>query len=249
MRPLQPLHPESSLSPAKLDEFMKITTERLLKSLEPGQPGALKVRDDGTIVDGHHRIAVLRRPRRRCGRAAARDGKRNMSTTLYVVPGPWKGRLAIAPRPRGGAWLRDDIEAFRTAGVDLLISALTNAERAELDLADEEAIARVTGIEYLSFPIEDRGVPRSEAAVWELVERLRADLQAGRTVAIHCRSAIGRSSLLAAAVLATTGVAPDTAFQEISQVRGLSVPDTPEQQAWLSSYVAKMLRGRQRAAS
>lgn len=29
-------------------------------SLAPGQPGSLKVRDDGTILDGHHRVEVLR---------------------------------------------------------------------------------------------------------------------------------------------------------------------------------------------
>jgi len=26
----------------------------------PGQPGSLKVRSDGTILDGHHRVEVLR---------------------------------------------------------------------------------------------------------------------------------------------------------------------------------------------
>ncbi|MBI5526159.1 MAG: hypothetical protein HY897_07475 [Deltaproteobacteria bacterium] len=31
-----------------------------MASLEPGEPGSLKVRPDGTIVDGHHRIEILR---------------------------------------------------------------------------------------------------------------------------------------------------------------------------------------------
>ncbi len=31
-----------------------------MDSLRPGQPGALKVRRDGTVIDGHHRIKVLR---------------------------------------------------------------------------------------------------------------------------------------------------------------------------------------------
>jgi hypothetical protein len=31
-----------------------------MQSLAPGEPGSLKVRDDGTILDGHHRIALLR---------------------------------------------------------------------------------------------------------------------------------------------------------------------------------------------
>ena len=58
--PLRPLHPDSSISQTKLDELAKLSTEELLKSLEPGRPGSLKTRADGTIVDGHHRIVILR---------------------------------------------------------------------------------------------------------------------------------------------------------------------------------------------
>lgn len=32
----------------------------LIRSLCPGEPGALKVKPDGTIMDGHHRVYVLR---------------------------------------------------------------------------------------------------------------------------------------------------------------------------------------------
>jgi ParB-like chromosome segregation protein Spo0J len=28
--------------------------------LEPGKPGSLKAREDGTVIDGHHRLQVLR---------------------------------------------------------------------------------------------------------------------------------------------------------------------------------------------
>lgn len=58
--PLKFLHPESSLSQPKLVQFSRLTTEELVASLKPGQAGALKVRPDGTIIDGHHRIQVLR---------------------------------------------------------------------------------------------------------------------------------------------------------------------------------------------
>lgn len=58
--PLKSLHPESSLSQPKLVQFDKLATEGLIESLRPGQEGALKVKRDGTMVDGHHRIKVLR---------------------------------------------------------------------------------------------------------------------------------------------------------------------------------------------
>ena len=58
--PLQSLHLGSALSQVKLNHYARLTTEELLRSLEPGEVGALKTRPDGTVIDGHHRIAVLR---------------------------------------------------------------------------------------------------------------------------------------------------------------------------------------------
>ena len=50
---------------------------------------------------------------------------------------------------------------------------------------------------------------------------------------IHCRQGIGRSSLLAAAVLEASSL--DEAWRRIAEARGRSVPDTPEQRAWLQA--------------
>ncbi len=58
--PLKLLHPEVSLSHAKLAQYSKLSTQELIDSLQPGQPGALKVRPDGTVIDGHHRLKILR---------------------------------------------------------------------------------------------------------------------------------------------------------------------------------------------
>lgn len=58
--PLKSLHYDSSLIQAKLDQFSKMTNKELIDSLQPGRAGALKVRLDGTVIDGHHRIKILR---------------------------------------------------------------------------------------------------------------------------------------------------------------------------------------------
>jgi hypothetical protein len=58
--PLNSLHSEGSLSQPKLATFRKLSTEGLTDSLCPGELGALKVKPDGTIMDGHHRVYVLR---------------------------------------------------------------------------------------------------------------------------------------------------------------------------------------------
>lgn len=58
--PLNPLHPDSSLNAAKLAKFDLVSTDVLLASLALEQNGCLKTRPDGTILDGHHRIYILR---------------------------------------------------------------------------------------------------------------------------------------------------------------------------------------------
>lgn len=58
--PLRFLHAEVVLSQVKLEQFRSLSTGALTESLRPGQRGALKARPDGTLLDGHHRIAVLR---------------------------------------------------------------------------------------------------------------------------------------------------------------------------------------------
>lgn len=58
--PLQPLHDTTLLNQAKLSLYAKLTTVELVQSLAPGEPGSLKARHDGTILDGHHRIEILR---------------------------------------------------------------------------------------------------------------------------------------------------------------------------------------------
>ena len=58
--PLKSLHPTASLSQPKLAAFSRLSTEELVASLRPGEPGALKVKLDGTIMDGHHRVHLLR---------------------------------------------------------------------------------------------------------------------------------------------------------------------------------------------
>src|SRR6476620_4583045 len=65
-----------------------------------------------------------------------------MRADIYWIPGPWPGRLGIAPRPRGGDWLADEVKAWRAAGVDVVTSLLTPEEVAELGLQEEEALVR-----------------------------------------------------------------------------------------------------------
>ena len=58
--PLKSLHDEAALIQVKLEKFSRVSTDALIESLKPGQAGAVKTRPDGTVIDGHHRVNVLR---------------------------------------------------------------------------------------------------------------------------------------------------------------------------------------------
>lgn len=151
-------------------------------------------------------------------------------------------KLAIVARPRGNDWLADDVRALRDAGIDVLVSALTLPEVDELGLKDEQDCCRRCGIEFLSFPIEDRSVPASpsfDTFLRDVNERLTK----GERVAVHCRAGIGRSAIIAACLLMRNGLSPEAAFAEIEKARGISVPDTPDQRRWVEEYSHRQKAG------
>ena len=159
-----------------------------------------------------------------------------MATELYWVEGPWRGKLALAARPRGGDWLQDEIAGWRRAGVNAIVSLLTHEEEADLDLREEAAEAKVQGLRFRSFPIQDRQVPRSESESATMLEQLDADLSSGMNVMVHCRQGVGRTGLVAACLLITKGLHPEAAVQRVSAARGASVPETAQQRQWIDHY-------------
>ena len=162
-----------------------------------------------------------------------------MKPDLYWIPGPWRGRLAVSGRPRGGDWLTDESRGLRHAGVDVVVSLLEGAEAEQLELSQEEPATQLHGMSFLSFPIPDRGVPESSQAAVSLTKEVAKLLEEGNTVAIHCRQGIGRSGMIAVAVLMTLGVALEKALQDVSAARGAPIPETPAQLDWLRHFPAE----------
>ena len=159
-----------------------------------------------------------------------------METALYWIEGPWPGRLAISSRPRGGDWLEDEVRSWRRANVDVIVSLLTSDEIVDLDLAQEAKFCQKYGLQFLSFPIIDRSVPPSRKAAANFLSKLDDALTEGKCLAVHCRQGIGRSALIAACLLVSSGVEPATAFQQITAARGVVVPETLEQRQWVKDF-------------
>ena len=120
---------------------------------------------------------------------------------------------------------------------------LEDDEIAELGLEAEGELCSQSGLQFLQFPVPDRGVPSSISGTSQLVSGLVEELQADRGVGIHCRIGVGRSAVIAACVLAQMGLPFVAAWTAIQRARGLSVPDTDEQRVWVSEwYTLRQMR-------
>jgi protein-tyrosine phosphatase len=160
---------------------------------------------------------------------------------VYWIEGPWRGKLAILARPRGDDWLGDEVGVWKKAGVDIVVSMLTSSEESELGLSSEAEIVKRNGLTYISFPILDYSVPGSKIPLQQLAAELNDQLSRGACIGVHCRQGIGRSSLVAACVLVTSGESPQSAFEHIERARGRSVPDTVEQKEWVISFARDLV--------
>ncbi len=147
------------------------------------------------------------------------------------------GRLGLMPRPRGGDWLEDEIRSLGESKVEALVSLLEASEVAELELEQEEAYCHRLGISFLAFPIADRNVPGSISKTKNFIQALSNLLLQNKSLVIHCRQGIGRSSMIAACVMALQGVSGDEAFARLAEARGCAVPDTEEQRDWVKRFI------------
>lgn len=132
--------------------------------------------------------------------------------------------------------MEDDLSGWREAGATVVLSLLTPSEIRWLKLAREKIICARAGVEFLSLPIVDRSVPAADAALADMLARCAAVLAARGSLLIHCRAGIGRSATIAAALLMGAGIAPSAALAQLSEARGVPVPETDSQRDWIQNF-------------
>jgi len=133
--------------------------------------------------------------------------------------------------------LSGDLMRVRRAGIDTVISLLEPAEAVELGLATQAQACASAGLTFLSFPIRDMHLPQPAAFATfthDIVRRLRG----GDAIAIHCHASIGRSGMLACCTLSHFGFSAADALRHTSARRGVPVPDTPAQTAFIHKMIA-----------
>ena len=152
---------------------------------------------------------------------------------MFEVTQAQPGRLALLPHPSGD--LDDALRQLQAQGVSLLVSLLPEAEARMLGLEREAEVCRRIGLGFLGHPVVDYGLPEP-AAFDPIIAALARHVQEGGFVAVHCRAGIGRSGLTAAAVLIAAGFTAQAAVSHVSAARGVSVPETEAQRAFLDDF-------------
>ncbi|MEO0342156.1 MAG: protein-tyrosine phosphatase family protein [Pseudomonadota bacterium] len=135
------------------------------------------------------------------------------------------------PKP-SGEWLAEDIAYYASVGVTQITSLIEKHEAAELGLQNEQQACQAAGLQFVSFPIQDYGLPERDAFV-DLANQTRAQIEQGACVAIHCRAGIGRSGMLSCTILAPWLGSMKSAIEEVCAARRVAVPDTQEQRLFI----------------
>jgi len=152
---------------------------------------------------------------------------------FFRIASVGKGFLAVMAHPAREGDAALIIRDLAAQGVRQVVSLLDPDEALELGLENEAELVHEQSMDFVSFPIPDLGLPGSINDFARLSQRLYQQVAAGTNTLIHCRAGVGRSGLLASAVLLHGGRTVQQAFVQVSHMRGCKVPETPQQGDWL----------------
>jgi protein-tyrosine phosphatase len=164
-----------------------------------------------------------------------------MQAEMYKVGTIGKGFFAIMARPSLEQSDPASVVNIAQLGINLVVSLLGINESRTLGLDGEREQIRALGMEFVSFPIPDMGLPTSVSEFASLTKMLLKEVNAGSNILIHCHAGIGRSGLMAAGMLLHCDLEPKQAFAHVSKMRGVRVPETSEQEYWLISNHAAIV--------
>jgi len=156
-----------------------------------------------------------------------------MKPDIYKVELIGSGFLAVMAKPVASEWIEEEFKNIALEGIEQIVSLLDQNEAWDVGLQNEKELAEKNGMEFVSFPIKDRGLPESVREFSDFTKNLYHQIAGGKNTVIHCRAGIGRTGIVAAGVLLHCGFEVGEAFEHISQKRGIAVPDTIEQSEWV----------------
>ena len=159
-----------------------------------------------------------------------------MRPDIYRVKEIGSGSLAIMAKPVSGEFIEDEFQGIAREGINRIVSLLEPHEEYAVGLSNEADLSSRNGIDFVSHPIIDRGLPSSLPKFCGFISSIHSGIQSGTNTVVHCRAGIGRAGIVVASVLVRSGMDAESAFELVSEKRGVSVPDTEEQLNWVVAH-------------
>ena len=163
-----------------------------------------------------------------------------MKPIIYWIDYSGPGRLAILAKPQGDDALESEIQGWREAGIGVVVSMLTEADNAYLGLSAEGELCRSNGLQFISFPLQDFGVPASVDVTLGLMKELNDLLTNRKSIGFHCHGCIGRAPLIASCVLMYSGASAEKAYDLVSLARGYPIPEAQAQAEWGRKFAREL---------
>ena len=137
------------------------------------------------------------------------------------------GRRFAGQMPRD---LAKDLAGIEDWGASTLLSLVESHEFERLGVPDFGDAVASSRLQWVHVPITDMRAPGEAArAAWRAQRgTLRAALQRGDKVLVHCAAGLGRTGMLVARLLVDAGLAPDEAIIQVRRARPGTI-ETPAQ--------------------
>src|SRR5690554_3432776 len=112
---------------------------------------------------------------------------------------------------------------LRDCGTTMIISLLTYPESLQLGLSSEADVSKTHSIEFINFPIMDKGICGFDQFV-EFIEFVYRKTNEFQSILIHCQHGVGRSGLVALALMIRDGNALEECIMSVSTTGNYDVP-------------------------
>ena len=153
---------------------------------------------------------------------------------LYKICDLGNGALFVMPKPTSETLLAD-IAFYQSQGVTKVISLLHAQEIEKLGMLMEPQACETHGVKFENFPITDMSVPDTDR-LKALQKRLKAEIEQGEAIAIHCHGGRGRAGIVAITLMVEHGYDADKAIELASNARGDRMPVNELQLNFVKNY-------------
>lgn len=136
--------------------------------------------------------------------------------------------------------LTSSVSTLKEAGASAVISMLSDTEIGMLEVSELGTTIQTQGLAWYQLPVEDDEAP--SAAFMNTFAQVKAELitriEAGETIAIHCRGGSGRTGLMAAVLLLEAGESWDDVKSLIQSIRPKALTLPPHVNFLKQTYLA-----------